>query len=415
MRLLVILGWLAGCAPECAPDTVFLDVTLDSSSAQADVLDVEVTVGGDVRRGRADHPRGATSGSVELRFVGTRYPAGADAEIRVQALLGDGTVIGRGVSRLSLKSGCTHTSVTVFGITPEAPDLSQPSDLAVTPDLAVPVWTTRPSMSTNDLRGVAHGPAGFVAVGDGGTIITSTDGTFWTLRLTTITADLRSVAWGDGAGRFVTVGTNGFIATSDDGSTWTPRTQAPVQLNVVRRTSNQFVAAGNSGTILTSPDGITWTTRSSGLSQPLYALSLGNNTVALGANGAATVSTNMGTSWTLVNTMSNFELSCAAWGGSTASAKVYLALGNAGNLVTSNDSVAWTAGSTGLPGWMSGLTWNGDRFLAVGAIGTILASPDGVTWAQETSNTTAWLYDVAYAAGQYVAVGENGTILTSTR
>ena len=116
-----------------------------------------------------------------------------------------------------------------------------------------------------------------------------------------------------------------------------------------------------------------------------------------------------------MNTGTTFELSCAAWGGTTVSDRVYLALGNAGNLLSSTDSVTWTSGSTGFGLWMSGLEWNGTRFVAVGAMGTILGSPDGTAWTQETSGITEWLYGVTYASGQYVAVGAAGKILTSTR
>ena len=70
----------------------------------------------------------------------------------------------------------------------------------------------------------------YVAVGDSGTFLKSTDGTTWT-KVTTLDGDNNSssftktfngVAYGDS--KFVTVGSSGKIYTSDNGTTWTSRT-----------------------------------------------------------------------------------------------------------------------------------------------------------------------------------------------
>jgi photosystem II stability/assembly factor-like uncharacterized protein len=56
-----------------------------------------------------------------------------------------------------------------------------------------------------------------VVVGDAGTILTSTDGTNWSLTTLPSSQNLRSIAFGS---RFVTVGQGGAAAFSDDGTTW---------------------------------------------------------------------------------------------------------------------------------------------------------------------------------------------------
>jgi hypothetical protein len=43
-------------------------------------------------------------------------------------------------------------------------------------------WTRRTSGTSNDLYGVTYGNGTFVAVGEGGTILTSPDGVTWTQR-----------------------------------------------------------------------------------------------------------------------------------------------------------------------------------------------------------------------------------------
>ena len=62
----------------------------------------------------------------------------------------------------------------------------------------------------------------FIAVGDNGTIITSSDGTTWTARTSGTTEYLRGGAYGNST--LVVVGASGTILTSSDGTTWTSRT-----------------------------------------------------------------------------------------------------------------------------------------------------------------------------------------------
>ena len=59
----------------------------------------------------------------------------------------------------------------------------------------------------------------FVAVGDNGTILTSSDGTTWTSRTSGTTEYLRGGAYGNST--LVVVGASGTILTSSDGTTST--------------------------------------------------------------------------------------------------------------------------------------------------------------------------------------------------
>src|ERR1700722_16673433 len=68
------------------------------------------------------------------------------------------------------------------------------------------------------LWGIAAGPSGLVAVGTGGTILTSADGTTWVRRASGPTSWLVGVAYG--AGQYVAVGDNGTILLSPDGIGW---------------------------------------------------------------------------------------------------------------------------------------------------------------------------------------------------
>jgi hypothetical protein len=147
-----------------------------------------------------------------------------------------------------------------------------PLSLTVTP--LGTTWTLR-FPGFNDLNDVAYGNGTFVAVGRGGTILTSPDGVSWRPRTSGTSNDLYGVTYGNG--RFVAVGEDGTILTSPDGVNWTERTSGTGSyLYSVAYGNGNFVAVGADGPILTSPDGVTWTPRASGTGNPLRGVTYGN-------------------------------------------------------------------------------------------------------------------------------------------
>ena len=84
--------------------------------------------------------------------------------------------------------------------------------------------------------------------------------------------------------------------------------------------------------------------------------------------------------------------------------------------VTTTSSVTTTVPSDPLNNWhwrnplpqgntLNGVTYGNGIFVAVGDAGTILTSADGITWTSGTSGTNSNLYGVAYGNEQFVAVG----------
>ena len=71
------------------------------------------------------------------------------------------------------------------------------------------------------LLGGTHGDDTFIAVGNAGKIITSSDGKKWTKNKVGTKNHLRGVTYGDG--KFVMVGNGGTILTSKESATWTKR------------------------------------------------------------------------------------------------------------------------------------------------------------------------------------------------
>src|SRR5438067_1415284 len=81
--------------------------------------------------------------------------------------------------------------------------------------------TVQDAGTLNALQAVAFGNQLFVAVGPGGLILTSHDGSLWRLGCADVTEDLHCVNFGNGV--FVAAGGRQTILISDDGENWARR------------------------------------------------------------------------------------------------------------------------------------------------------------------------------------------------
>jgi hypothetical protein len=127
----------------------------------------------------------------------------------------------------------------------------------------------------------------FVAVGQEGTVLTSSDGLNWSGQYSGTLSNLLSVAYGSAG--FLAAGPGGTIINSPDGTNWL--VQNPGTLGYLENVSygnGYYLVTGNGGVALTSPDGITWTFRNLGLTggQNLYGSSFINSRFeVVGGNG----------------------------------------------------------------------------------------------------------------------------------
>ena len=126
-------------------------------------------------------------------------------------------------------------------------------------------WTPRMTPNRNRWKNVSYGNGLFVAVADAGTasIATSTDGITWTQQTSVGYGAWMDVSYGNGL--WVVVGSNSKVMTSPDGITWTLRTitNSNTWRSVVYG-DGVWVAVASSGydKVMTSLDGITWTSQS---------------------------------------------------------------------------------------------------------------------------------------------------------
>src|SRR6266478_4420404 len=203
-------------------------------------------------------------------------------------------------------------------------------------------WSNRASGISSQLSDIAYGGTRFVAVGDGGKILTSEDGITWTMRDSGTSDGLSGVAY---AGGLFVIGVNswvspGFLLISQDGVSWT-RSNSGVNgaLSGLAYGNGNFVAVGGRGNITSSPDGTNWTQRSSGTGNFLFEVAYGKGLfVAVGGYGSSAT------------------------------------------ILTSQDGATWAAQTAGLSEVLNGVTFGDGLFAAVGSSGDVATSSDGTNW-----------------------------------
>lgn len=271
-------------------------------------------------------------------------------------------------------------------------------------------FTASLSGTVEDLKAVAWSGAQFVAVGDSGAVVTSSDGVAWTVRDGGTASELFAVGWS--GSRFVAVGHHGAVVTSPDAVSWTAQASGTTQdLRGVVWTGSRFVAVGDNGTVITSPDGSAWSRASSGTSDDLRGIAWsGSLLVALrrSASASSFLTSLNGLTWNLFPFPTAGSLNAITWAGTR-----FVAVGT--NMVSASpDGSNWeTHGSTSL-GDLRGVAWSGSQLVGVLSDGGVQTSPDGLAWTtRRKGGDDAWLNAVAWSGSSFVAVGSGGAILTS--
>lgn len=235
----------------------------------------------------------------------------------------------------------------------------------------------------------------WVAVGAGGASIYSTDGVVWAAgrAYDVNNPALRSLT--HAGGTFYAVGDLGTIMVSTDGISWsTPTSGTTNNLNGVTYGSAGYAAVGDSGTILTSADGATWITRISGMTGSLRQVSsIGSTFVAVGDNGAVSTSIDGGVTWATQTIAGEPNLVGVA-------ANAQLAAHNSNGYLFSSTDLATNS-----------------LFVAIDSNGNAYTSTDGVNWptpiATGISNLSNLGQSLVSSGFGYVAVAAAGITATS--
>ncbi|MFN7141921.1 MAG: WD40/YVTN/BNR-like repeat-containing protein, partial [Limisphaerales bacterium] len=121
-------------------------------------------------------------------------------------------------------------------------------------------WTERSSPTTNHLLTVTYGNGTFVAAGQGGVIVTSTNGMDWVqVNHSAGTADLRAATFGNGL--FLLAGSQSQILTSSNAIDWSSQSRGSSNHHFHAATfaNGKFVVGGDPGVILASTNASSWT------------------------------------------------------------------------------------------------------------------------------------------------------------
>jgi hypothetical protein len=242
--------------------------------------------------------------------------------------------------------------------------------LVLTSDDGGLTWTTRVAAEANGWRDVAWNGQTFVAVAGGGThrVMLSYDGVVWFAQTAAEANGWQGVCWSDALNLWCAVANSGVhrVMTSPDGISWSAQTAAAAKqwLGVAWSPElSLFAAVSLDATtcIQTSPDGVTWTSRTTGTNVHSGGPSSGNSTIVWSSeirlfafpsfNGTtwfATTSTD-GVTWTdqtLANQVGNSGIVAVA-----GLLVIMQELGGGGAtnpyMFSSNGS-SWTQGDTGV-------------------------------------------------------------------
>lgn len=279
-------------------------------------------------------------------------------------------------------------------------------------------WTTASQSISGGFRAIAYGAGRFVAVGDGGIVMTSDNGLDWTSRTAAASNNWKGVTYG--AGQFVAVSNNGTgnrVMTSPDGITWTSRTPASeIGWKSVTYGNGKFVAVAlasadtinGADRVMTSADGITWTTQAPSVLNGWQSVTYGNGTfvaVASSVGKVGVMTSPDGVTWT-----SRTAAADNLWNSVTYGNNLFVAVSNTrpGNVVmTSPDGITWTSRTSASQNLWFGVTYGAGKFVAVGGAGAstrVMTSPDGINWTNQTEATASDWNGVAYGSGRFIAL-----------
>ncbi len=327
-------------------------------------------------------------------------------------------------------------------------------------------WVPRESGVSSNIMDVIYANNLFVAVGAGGTILTSEDGSTWTSRVSNTSNLLKQVIYS--GTRFVAVGDVGTILTSEDGLTWTSRASGvSTELNTVAYatdgTNHTYIAAGRAATILKSVDGLTWAKQTissvNSTYQNLYRAEYQSGRFIINSNYGSIYFSNSltATSWSYSRNSLSYDnmVDNPAFGEGKAifpgsekdrwlisvqdntTTLAYVEVPSSGSLPTNTrfktarflnnkfyigstngiicflgDGSIWTQGVTDTIKGILDIAYEESKYYAIGSQGLIMESLDGNNWISVNSGTSNSLRKLARSNNVIVAVGEAGTIVT---
>jgi hypothetical protein len=213
----------------------------------------------------------------------------------------------------------------------------------------------------------------------------------WTKRLSNVAYGFWDVVW-DGT-VFVAVGDDGAILTSSDGVDWV-RKESGVETTLVAVAAfgSDIVAVGNEIVLLSTDHGDSWSVKYSPISAGFGAVALNSSQYVVGGfdfestTETITISEDRGETWEVVNEDPNqdFPINDLAYGNGYFVATTWRSTSSGGRVKVSADGRQWNeilVSEDEQATWFAMVMHDGDQFVVAGYSGVSM-SLDGLNWTQ---------------------------------
>jgi len=220
---------------------------------------------------------------------------------------------------------------------------------------------------------------------------------------------ISELAYGEGQG-FMGVGYGGAVLTSPVGLSWSERGIVGRQIRALAIGGGRWVAACDNpvGSVAVSSDGYAWELVDTATVQQIeVALYADSRFLAVGEAGTVVTSPD-GSSWS-----PNLAENLIDYYGLTHGKGLTVAAGDDGTILTTSDGRSWTRRNTPTTRNLHAVHYANGLFVAGGRRGALMTSPDGVAWTARNSGVANYIERISYANGRWVGVCEHGDLITS--
>lgn len=271
-----------------------------------------------------------------------------------------------------------------------------------------------------NLNSVAYGNNKFVAVGNSGTVMRSSDGISWTSGKIGLN-DFNSIIYKE---KFVAVGDSGTVITSTDGISWNAQNLTSHNLNKIVNDDDRIVVVGDSGTIYTSADGVTFEDKTGITSNNIISVGLGDSGRTLISDSAGyvyatrdykrykTAYTGGAVSYRFAKTFN--KLSVTSFFNQITSSDKYLIFGLRDKYLIRYDQTTDEYKFSSQLIDIRDITYDAvnNKFIAVRYSAPKIAySTDGLTWTTvNTKDADSWISTIADKNGNTYIFGNSNTI-----
>ena len=258
----------------------------------------------------------------------------------------------------------------------------------------------------------------YVAVGDKGKLLSSTDEVHWTSKTVFENQsfyDLKSVSWSSTRQEFLVGGGYGITPVGDS---WTVRTaETPNYTFIGIAYGNSIYAGignGDTDDLETSTDGTTWVSRLPGLTaSPRHINSDGTNFLIVGDNPSNTSGMISYSTDTIAWTLRTSGINATMWQ-CVSDGSEWVIAGGSGNVLHSTDTISWSTRVHPLTGDLRKIGYGGGYYLIGNSLGNIMVSTDSVQWDTVNTGTSGFTGFVGYENGYYFASHYAVPLIVST-